>query len=635
MQVEMICFALYTTIWAFLLYVLTPWSAAAVPNDLSHPVESSSDGPATTGAATHHGSGFSETPDRTGAEVANSPDAPTEKPATATTTAATVFPVALASNFLRHEGADIGSFLDADPPALWLNSLESFRCVKQSSTEPGTSACDGPDAWESASDGSRGVYFLAVGDTGELSDALKQVAASMADVSSVVPVSFVSLLGDNFYPDGVKNVEDPMFASHFEIPFGHPALQRVPAQVRWRFPNPWYFSRFVYKNVYRDLSAFPVVSSVKQLQRLQPAETEAGQGAYARGRSMTVVNIHLDSNILLSSHHSASKQMAFLEAVLQSAAAEADWIFVHQHHPLFTDGTLCRNIKSFQNLLLPLYLRYGVDAVFAGHEHLLSYFELDGPDSVGGSVAQVISGSGSKLHHSSPTCCTPSLVNKCKEEQGLCRSSNCSFQQATSGFALANLTAKELRLLFIEASTGDVIYQATRRSKKHARMLSRVKYAGSDSMPTAAAAALERDSGAVGYPRISREPIPLELTGWSWPTDDVPLWGHVMVVLLILLFIVLAFVCCWRFSCNLKPWAAPQARRYSLPTWTPRRQQEEQANPHETPTILGSVRGATIGQEVELSSRDTSVSVGPLPVVETTRACELRRQKEQEEMPLV
>lgn len=63
---------------------------------------------------------------------------------------------------------------------------------------------------------------------------------------------------------------------------------------------------------------------------------------------------------------------------LVAGAAEADWIFVHQHHPLFTDGTLCRNIKSFQDLLLPLYLRYGVDAVFAGHEHLLSYFEVSG-----------------------------------------------------------------------------------------------------------------------------------------------------------------------------------------------------------------------------------------------------------------
>ena len=49
----------------------------------------------------------------------------------------------------------------------------------------------------------------------------------MAEVCSVVPVSFVSLLGDNFYPTGVSSVDDPKFVSHFEVPFGHPALQRV------------------------------------------------------------------------------------------------------------------------------------------------------------------------------------------------------------------------------------------------------------------------------------------------------------------------------------------------------------------------------------------------------------------------
>lgn len=49
----------------------------------------------------------------------------------------------------------------------------------------------------------------------------------MAGVCSVVPVSFVSLLGDNFYPTGVSSVDDLKFVSHFEVPFGHPALQRV------------------------------------------------------------------------------------------------------------------------------------------------------------------------------------------------------------------------------------------------------------------------------------------------------------------------------------------------------------------------------------------------------------------------
>ncbi|CDI84264.1 serine/threonine protein phosphatase, putative, partial [Eimeria acervulina] len=383
----------------------------------------------------------------------------------------------------RREDEDMSILPDPDPPTLWLNSLDSLGCVKQSTAVPGTGVCNGPEAWERATDGSRGVYFVAVGDTGLPSTALSKVVATMAEVCSVVPVSFVSLLGDNFYPTGVSSVDDPKFVSHFEVPFGHPALQRVAffpvlgnhdyqlsphAQIQRYFsscatckqPQDWNFfltSGLGVVSVLQLLkcaggfrihvrcSFFCVAFTFYTLQ-LQTAATGVDEGTYSLGNSVTVVNIHLDSNILLSSHAIARKQLAFLEAVLRSAAAEADWIFVHQHHPLFTDGTLRRNVKWFQDLLLPLYLRYGVDAIFAGHEHLLSHFELDGPDSVGGTIAQVISGSGSKLHRSFPTCCTPSLQKKCKGHQELCRSSNCAFQRTTSGFALVNLTAKEMRV---------------------------------------------------------------------------------------------------------------------------------------------------------------------------------------------
>ncbi|CDJ58457.1 serine/threonine protein phosphatase, putative [Eimeria maxima] len=665
--------AVCTLAWSLFIHLATQSRAETTPINLfsGHPSEVPS------GEGQRHG-GFRlpGAQDLSGAAESEPTIARTEERAAATSTAAAVLPEPAAGypRLRRREGEDVGNLPDADPPSLWLNSLDSLRCVKESTVAPGTGACDGPEAWESAHDGSRGVYFVAVGDTGELSTALnrtEEVVAAMAEVCSVVPVSFVSLLGDNFYPWGVSSTEDPKFTSHFEIPFGHPALQRVAffpvfgnhdyklfpeaqirryfsscttckqpqdwnsAQVRWRFPNPWYFSRFVYKNVHPDLSAFPLVSNVRQLQEIQPVARGSGEGGRARGDSVIVVNIHLDSNILLSSHDTARKQLVFLEAVLQSGAAEADWIFVHQHHPLFTDGTLCRNIKSFQDLLLPLYLRYGVDAVFAGHEHLLSYFELDGPESVGGPIAQVISGSGSKLHREFPTCCTPSLLHKCKEDVELCRSSNCAFQRTTSGFALINLTAKEMRLLYIDANTGEVIHHSTRRSKKASRMQQTAKHARFASVPGAAGRPLKPNGGAFAYPPIGREPIPQELTGSTWPTEDVPLWGHVMVVLFLILFIVLGFVCCGRFFCNLKAWTVPQVRRYSLPFWALRRHREVPLDPHEAPSVVGSVRSVSVGREVELSTRETGLSVGSLPVVEAARLCELRRQKDQEEMPLV
>ena len=239
------------------------------------------------------------------------------------------------------------------------------------------------------------------------------------------------------------------------------------------------------------------------------------------------------------------------------------------------------------------------------------------------------------MHRSFPTCCTPSLQQKCKGHQGLCRSSNCAFQRTTSGFALVNLTAKEMRVLYVEASTGEVIHHTVRRSKKNIRMQKTAKYVGVGSVWGAPERPLQPKSGAFAYPPISRESIPLELTGSSWPTEDVPLWGHVMIVLFLLLFIVLACACWGRSSCSLKTSAVPQLRHYSLPSWTLRSHPDEPLDLHEAPTVVGSVRTISVGREIELCPIDMQRPGGPLPVVEASRACELRRQKDQEEMPLV
>ncbi|CDJ33918.1 serine/threonine protein phosphatase, putative [Eimeria mitis] len=155
-----------------------------------------------------------------------------------------------------------------------------------------------------------------------------------------------------------------------------------------------------------------------------------------------------------------------------------------------------------------------------------------------------------------------------------------------------------MRLSFIEASTGEVIYHTTRRSKKKIRMQKTATYAGYESVPVAADKLLQRNGGALAYPPISRVSVPLELTGSGWSIDNVPLWEYVVFVLLIVSLLVLAFTCCGRFSCNLKERAVPQARQYSLPSWILRRQTEE-LDAHELPTILGAVRAVTVGRAAD------------------------------------
>lgn len=54
----------------------------------------------------------------------------------------------------------------ADPPTLWLHSLDSLRCNQYNIENPENRLCEGDEAWRRATDGSSGVYFVALGDTG-------------------------------------------------------------------------------------------------------------------------------------------------------------------------------------------------------------------------------------------------------------------------------------------------------------------------------------------------------------------------------------------------------------------------------------------------------------------------------------
>jgi hypothetical protein len=67
-------------------------------------------------------------------------------------------------------------------------------------------------------------------------------------------------------------------------------------------------------------------------------------------------------------------QFDWLKGVLEAAAADStvDWIITFQHHPLYSHAIGISGHELDQDLrnhLLPLYERYGVDLVTAGHDH--------------------------------------------------------------------------------------------------------------------------------------------------------------------------------------------------------------------------------------------------------------------------
>jgi predicted phosphodiesterase len=86
--------------------------------------------------------------------------------------------------------------------------------------------------------------------------------------------------------------------------------------------------------------------------------------------------IGLDSNV---SYAPGSDQYEWLLAELQSPASkEALWRIVLLHHPPYTCSVVYSDDKAVQEHLVPLFDRYGVSMVFAGHTHAYERYQRQG-----------------------------------------------------------------------------------------------------------------------------------------------------------------------------------------------------------------------------------------------------------------
>ncbi len=71
---------------------------------------------------------------------------------------------------------------------------------------------------------------------------------------------------------------------------------------------------------------------------------------------------------VIDSSYFDPKQMAWLDKEL--AGAGTDWKICYFHHPLYSSGTYHGSSTELRAVLEPLLLKYGVQVVFAGHEHI-------------------------------------------------------------------------------------------------------------------------------------------------------------------------------------------------------------------------------------------------------------------------
>lgn len=177
------------------------------------------------------------------------------------------------------------------------------------------------------------VRFAAIGDMGTGDAAQYQTAQKLIDSHVAFPYDFVIMLGDNIY-GGSKSKD---FEQKFEVPY-KPLLD---AGVKFyaclgNHDNP---NERLYKLFNMDGASYYT---------------------YKKGN---VRFFALDSNYM------DPKQLAWLESQLKSAGS-SDWKICYFHHPLYSSGRFHGPATDLRQVLEPLFIKYGVNVVFAGHEHV-------------------------------------------------------------------------------------------------------------------------------------------------------------------------------------------------------------------------------------------------------------------------
>jgi 3',5'-cyclic AMP phosphodiesterase CpdA len=72
---------------------------------------------------------------------------------------------------------------------------------------------------------------------------------------------------------------------------------------------------------------------------------------------------------VLNSNYMDPKQLTWLENELKGAG-DKDWKVCYFHHPLFSSGRTHGSSIDLRLVLEPLFIKYHVDVVFAGHDHV-------------------------------------------------------------------------------------------------------------------------------------------------------------------------------------------------------------------------------------------------------------------------
>jgi len=224
-------------------------------------------------------------------------------------------------------------------------------------------------------EGVRYSQIMAIGDVGTGEADQRMVAGAMATKAAADPVTFVLLLGDNFYENGVDSVTDPQFKLKFEDMYDHASLQ-VP------------FLSVLGNHDYRGDPEAQVQYTAISKRWKMPSRYYAFEQNI--DDSTRIDFFALDTTPIAQGEARAAGQIAWLQGKLERSRAR--WKIVIGHHPLYSGGLHGNDTETLRmRAVLEPLLEGKADLYIGGHDHDQQLIR-----PAGKSVHYLISGAGSK-----------------------------------------------------------------------------------------------------------------------------------------------------------------------------------------------------------------------------------------------
>jgi hypothetical protein len=198
------------------------------------------------------------------------------------------------------------------------------------------------------------VKFAVFGDSGSGAGRQYQLGAQLAAAYKLYKFEFVLMLGDNIY--GRETAKD--FFKKFELPY-KPLLD---AGV------PFYAALGNHDEPAIQINYKPFNMGGKRYYSFRKGDVEC---------------------FAIDSTYMSTEQVRWVENALSES--RAPWKIAYMHHPTYSSGARHGSEVSLRAFIEPLFIKYGVSVVLAGHEH---FYERLKPQN---GIAYFTSGAAGKL----------------------------------------------------------------------------------------------------------------------------------------------------------------------------------------------------------------------------------------------